>query len=68
MAEPAGDDADLRRPASLGALWWVFNRLALQGFGGVLPVAHRELIERERWVSPQQFVDQIFGIRIDEAG
>ena len=56
-AMPAGSDTDLRRPASLGALWWVFNRLALQGFGGVLPVAHRELIERERWVSPQQFVE-----------
>ena len=57
MADAAGTQADLRRPASLGALWWVFNRLALQGFGGVLPVAHRELIERERWVSPQQFVE-----------
>ena len=57
MAEAAGTEADLRRPVSLGALWWVFNRLALQGFGGVLPVAHRELIERERWVSPQQFVE-----------
>ncbi|OYU82886.1 MAG: chromate transporter [Burkholderiales bacterium PBB5] len=34
-----------------------FNRLALQGFGGVLPVAHRELVERERWLSPQQFVE-----------
>ena len=34
-----------------------FNRLALQGFGGVLPVAHRELVERQRWLSPQQFVE-----------
>ena len=57
MAEAAGTEAGLSRPASLGALWWVFNRLALQGFGGVLPVAHRELIERERWVSPQQFIE-----------
>ena len=56
-AGPADDFGPLRQPASLGALWWVFNRLALQGFGGVLPVAHRELIERERWVSPQQFVE-----------
>ena len=51
------DAGDLRRPASLGQLGWVFNRLALQGFGGVLPVAHRELVDRERWVSPAQFVD-----------
>ena len=55
---PAADQASpLRRPASCGALFSVFNRLALQGFGGVLPVAHRTLVERERWVSPQQFVD-----------
>ena len=34
-----------------------FNRLALQGFGGVLPVAHHTLVEQERWLSPQQFVE-----------
>ena len=49
--------APLRQPASCGALFGVFNRLALQGFGGVLPVAHRMLVERERWLSPQQFVE-----------
>ena len=55
---PATHDATaLRRPARLRSLWWVFNRLALQGFGGVLPVAHRELVERERWVSPAQFIE-----------
>ena len=51
------DDAPLRQPASCGEVFRVFNRLALQGFGGVLPVAHRELVERERWLSPQQFVE-----------
>ena len=50
-------DLPLRRPPSLWALWWAFNRLALQGFGGVLPVAHRELVERQRWLSPQHFVE-----------
>ena len=45
------------RPATPAALFRAFNRLALQGFGGVLPVAHRELVERERWLSPQQFVE-----------
>lgn len=34
----------------------VFNRLALQGFGGVLPVAQRELVERERWLSKDDFL------------
>ncbi len=63
MAEPLQpgavviDQPPLRQPASCGALFTVFTRLALQGFGGVLPVAHRTLVERERWVSPQQFVE-----------
>lgn len=51
------DDPPLRRPASCGEVFRVFNRLALQGFGGVLPVAHRELVERQRWLSPAQFVE-----------
>ncbi|AKJ29584.1 chromate transporter [Caldimonas brevitalea] len=38
-------------------LFWVFTRLALQGFGGVLPVAQRELVERERWLSKHDFVE-----------
>lgn len=47
----------LRQPGSCGELFRVFNRLALQGFGGVLPLAHRALVERERWLSDQQFVE-----------
>ncbi len=45
------------RPASPAALFWAFNRLALQGFGGVLPVAQRELVERLRWLTREQFLD-----------
>ncbi|MEI6387407.1 MAG: chromate transporter [Spirochaetota bacterium] len=45
------------RPASLRELFFAFNRLALQGFGGVLPIAHRELVERRSWLSPGQFVE-----------
>jgi chromate transporter len=35
----------------------VFNRMALQGFGGVLPIAQRELVEVEGWLTREQFVD-----------
>lgn len=49
--------APARAPASPGELFRVFNRLALQGFGGVLPVAQRELVERERWLTRAEFVD-----------
>ncbi len=44
------------RPASPADLFRAFSRLALQGFGGVLPVAQRELVERRRWLTKQEFV------------
>jgi chromate transporter len=47
----------LRAPRSCAELFIVFNRLALQGFGGVLPIAQRELVERERWLSKADFVE-----------
>jgi len=37
----------------------VFSLLALQGFGGVLPVAQREIVERRRWLSREQFVETL---------
>ena len=39
---------DRRRPRDL---FFTFNRLALQGFGGVLAVAQRELVERKGWLT-----------------
>jgi chromate transporter len=48
-----------RRPRSPGELFRVFNRLALQGFGGVLPVAQRELVERERWLGQAEFLETL---------
>ncbi len=55
MSEAPG----LRSPRSAREMAWVFNRLALQGFGGVLPVAQRELVERERWLTREQFVEML---------
>lgn len=46
-------------PASARDLFFAFNRLALQGFGGVLPVAQRELVERLRWLTKEQFVEML---------
>jgi len=61
MAEAAASAApqpvEGRLPQSPGEMFRVFNRLALQGFGGVLPIAHRELVEREQWLSANQFVE-----------
>ena len=44
-------------PASPAALFKAFNRLAMQGFGGVLPVAQRELVERLGWLTREQFLE-----------
>src|SRR5450432_3676654 len=49
----------LAQPASLSELFFTFNRLALQGFGGVLAVAQRELVDRQRWLSREQFVEML---------
>jgi chromate transporter len=47
----------LLRPQSKTDLFWSFNWLALQGFGGVLVVAQRELVEKKRWLTREQFVE-----------
>jgi len=46
-------------PTSTGDLFLTFNRLALQGFGGVLAVAQRELVERKGWLSREEFVEML---------
>ena len=48
---------DRPRPASLGDLFVSFTVLALQGFGGVLPVVQREIVERKRWLTHEEFIE-----------
>ncbi|MBX9715106.1 MAG: chromate transporter [Burkholderiaceae bacterium] len=50
-------DAPPVGPRSPADLFFTFNRLALQGFGGVLAVAQRELVERKRWLTREQFLE-----------
>ncbi len=58
MTAPADESAPAAAaPASPRDLFVAFNRLALQGFGGVLPVAQRELVERLQWLTKEQFVE-----------
>ncbi|HEY8877846.1 MAG TPA: chromate transporter [Roseateles sp.] len=49
----------MNRPQSLTDLFLAFSRLALQGFGGVLAVAQRELVERLGWMSKEEFVETL---------
>ena len=45
------------RPSSLLDLFWSFTWLALQGFGGVLAVVQREMVERKRWLTQEEFIE-----------
>src|SRR5450830_562559 len=40
-------------------LFLAFSQLALSGFGGVLPWAHRTLVERKGWLTECEFVDTL---------
>ena len=53
----AGADPGVQGPGSPAALFLAFNQLALQGFGGVLAVAQRELVDRRGWMSREAFVE-----------
>ncbi len=44
-------------PQSLTDLFVSFTLLALQGFGGVLAVVQRELVERKGWLTPDEFIE-----------
>ncbi len=66
MVEPPPNNADqatpnriLPRPApqSLRQLFWAFNGLALQGFGGVVAIAQRELVDKQQWLTREEFVE-----------
>ncbi|MYM73728.1 chromate transporter [Duganella sp. FT134W] len=45
------------RPTSLLDLFISFTLLALQGFGGVLAVVQREMVERKRWLTQEEFIE-----------
>lgn len=45
------------QPESLTDLFMSFTVLALQGFGGVLAVVQRELVDKKRWLTREEFVE-----------
>lgn len=56
--------AQRRAPRSLRDLFVVFTRLSLQGFGGVLPIAQHELVDRERWLSKAEFLELLSAAQV----
>ncbi|MFC5499994.1 chromate transporter [Caenimonas terrae] len=54
----AAEPAQREQPKSLSDLFVSFTLLALQGFGGVLAVVQRELVEKKRWMTREEFVEE----------
>jgi chromate transporter len=48
---------DRPRPASLTDLFVSFTLLALQGFGGVLAIVQREVVDRKGWLTQEEFIE-----------
>ncbi len=64
MSAVPADAAEPERPNSPTALFFAFNRLALQGFGGVLAVAQRELVEHRRWLTREEFLELVSAAQV----
>jgi chromate transporter len=54
MTDPTGRP----HPASLTELFVALTLMALQGFGGVLAVVQRELVERRGWLTREEFIEE----------
>jgi chromate transporter len=57
--EASSGRADAGQPSgpSVGALFLGFLYVGMMGFGGVLPMARRMLVEDRRWLTPADFID-----------
>lgn len=57
MNSLSADEPPKPQPQSLTDLFVSFTLLALQGFGGVLAIVQRELVEKKRWMTREEFID-----------
>ena len=55
---PSPAEPDRPRPTSLTDLFVSFTLIALQGFGGVLAVIQQQVVERKRWMSNEEFIEE----------
>ena len=54
MPDPADD---IHPPKSLSELFFGFLSIGARSFGGVMPWAHRVMVEERRWLTPAEFVE-----------
>lgn len=57
MATIAAPPRPSRVAPSTREIFFAFLRVGISGFGGVMPFAHRMLVERERWLDEAEFID-----------
>jgi len=43
-------------PRSATEMFLAFTRIAMQSFGGALAMLEREIVQRRRWMTPQDFL------------
>lgn len=48
----------VNQPQSRADLFWSFTILAMQGFGGVVAIVQRELVDKKRWMTREEFVEE----------
>lgn len=52
------DSSPSRPPETLHQFFWGMLTLALQGVGGIQVIAHREIVEKQRWLTHQEFLEE----------
>lgn len=55
MHTQTGALTESARQPSPTTIFFVFSRLALMGFGGVMPFAYRALVEQHKWLTAEEF-------------
>jgi chromate transporter len=55
MSSPSAAVTGQSDSLPLSTIFLVFSKLALMGFGGVMPFAYRGLVEQHRWLSAEEF-------------
>lgn len=54
---PSAQPSPRPGPRTKTDLFVAFSLIALQGFGGVLAVVQRELVDKRQWLTPEEFVE-----------
>ncbi len=57
MPELTTEAPQVARPKTKTELFFTFAAIALQGFGGVLTIIQREIVDKRRWLSTKEFTE-----------